>query len=187
MSTQPDEGPNQQWPILNNNNNNTTTTTTTATTATPTTAPASSRSPAEPYPGEEAATVRNRHQIVEFSTQAQRLLQLEPIREPVRRKASFEVNLDRMPNLESALAQIVGRVNRTPCDSCSRGSGPFGLCVSVDGMLRGSCANCHYNSLGRRCSFRRGELLFVCSFVVRDVVFGVSLFVNAGVSVILID
>ncbi|UPX20774.1 uncharacterized protein EKO05_0010994 [Ascochyta rabiei] len=57
-------------------------------------------------------------------------------------------------NLESALAQVVGRVAPTECDSCQRAAGLYTTCVVVTGQLLDSCANCHYGSEGARCSFR---------------------------------
>jgi hypothetical protein len=32
--------------------------------------------------------------------------------------------------------------------------------VVVAGFLKGSCANCHYNGDGRRCSFRPGKFIY---------------------------
>lgn len=57
-------------------------------------------------------------------------------------------------NVESNLAQFTGQVNNPECSHCSRKNGVFSSCVSVTGQLNGSCANCHYNNEGIRCSLR---------------------------------
>lgn len=62
---------------------------------------------------------------------------------------------DRSSNRESYLAQCVGEVALEPCKHCKKGSGPYLLCVTVPGYLWESCANCHYNNEGVRCSFRK--------------------------------
>ena len=87
------------------------------------------------------------------STTAQELKAERAQREPVKRDSRV-LRLDRMTNYEAALAQIVGTVNSRPCGNCSKGNGPFVLCVSRPGVFNESCANCHYNSLGKRCSLR---------------------------------
>src|SRR5579871_5472142 len=52
-----------------------------------------------------------------------------------------------------------GDVANPPCISCSKGSGPFPVCVTVTDALRGSCASCHYGGEGSRCSFRKSRKL----------------------------
>ncbi|KAJ5917249.1 hypothetical protein N7466_010803 [Penicillium verhagenii] len=63
----------------------------------------------------------------------------------------------RLENVESLVAQSVG-IEVLPgqeCDSCKRKMGPFTSCVIVPslGTMFPSCANCHWSSKGRRCSF----------------------------------
>jgi Protein of unknown function (DUF3716) len=62
--------------------------------------------------------------------------------------------LTRSPNVEAILAQVRGTEEPEPCMSCIRRGGPFAQCVTVNGWMRGSCANCHYGSEGPRCSLR---------------------------------
>lgn len=45
---------------------------------------------------------------------------------------------------ESFLAQAAGTRNKPACRSCAKAAGPFAKCVSVEGVFKGSCANCHY-------------------------------------------
>jgi hypothetical protein len=65
------------------------------------------------------------------------------------------LNLTRQSNVEANLAQRVGAVNTTSCAHCTRGLGPFLLCVLVVDHLGRSCANCHYNNKGTRYSLRK--------------------------------
>jgi hypothetical protein len=65
------------------------------------------------------------------------------------------LSLSRTSNIEANLAQRVGAINPTSCVPCTRHLGPFQLCVSVADHLSGSCANCHYNNEGTRCSLRK--------------------------------
>jgi hypothetical protein len=82
------------------------------------------------------------------------LVEMAIRREPVLRPEASEINWARVVNKEAVAAQVAGEVNEFPCRHCDRGNGPFTECVSVYGFLNGSCANCHYNSSGRRCSLR---------------------------------
>ncbi|RHZ63994.1 DUF3716 domain-containing protein [Aspergillus thermomutatus] len=79
------------------------------------------------------------------------------VREPVWR-ATYDpeesFNLGRFVNWEALQVQCIGAVTASPCEHCRRGYGPWAQCVMLQGYLRGSCANCHYNSDGARCSFR---------------------------------
>ncbi|KFZ18019.1 hypothetical protein V501_01406 [Pseudogymnoascus sp. VKM F-4519 (FW-2642)] len=63
-------------------------------------------------------------------------------------------HLNQKTNSEAWVAQHVGERAASPCTRCSKGHGPFlgQACVVVDGHLGGSCAGCHYSSLGSRCS-----------------------------------
>lgn len=89
------------------------------------------------------------------------LAALPPVRNPTNRDGritrltrSSNPRRIRTANIEANLAQITGRVNVPECAQCTQGSGVFALCVSVPSQLRGSCANCHYNDKGARCSLR---------------------------------
>ena len=61
----------------------------------------------------------------------------------------------RPTNYEAYLAFRVGTIRRPMCEHCEKGYGPFTECVVVAGQIGGSCSNCHYNSEGNRCSFRK--------------------------------
>ncbi|KAJ8058586.1 hypothetical protein OCU04_012763 [Sclerotinia nivalis] len=61
-------------------------------------------------------------------------------------------------SVEAHLVQERGEVFTSRCNSCGnkgRPAGPWEECVALDGFLQGSCANCHVNNLGKRCSLRR--------------------------------
>jgi hypothetical protein len=65
------------------------------------------------------------------------------------------LNLARSSNMEAYLGQLTGQENATPCMHCGQKSaGIWTRCVSVEGFFLGSCANCHYNNEGVRCSLR---------------------------------
>lgn len=68
-------------------------------------------------------------------------------------------SMDRTSNSEAWVGQHVGDEAASPCYHCSKGQGPFKgkPCVVVEDYFGGSCAGCHYNSLGTRCSFRKEE------------------------------
>lgn len=89
-------------------------------------------------------------------------------------KHEIKRNLNYMPNRTSAvlkpdgtqnnisveahLVQERGEVFASRCNSCGnkgRPAGPWEECVALEGFLQGSCANCHVNNLGKRCSLRR--------------------------------
>jgi hypothetical protein len=72
-------------------------------------------------------------------------------------RTSKTLELQRSSNREAYLAQCVGAVQTASCKSCSKGHGPWKGCVVVAGYLKESCANCHYNGEGQRCSFRPGK------------------------------
>ncbi|KAI1403046.1 hypothetical protein F4819DRAFT_252487 [Hypoxylon fuscum] len=59
-------------------------------------------------------------------------------------------------NHEAAYAQMCGIVlpPEQSCIDCQAKKGKFQHCVVVPGYLNGACANCHYNSAGRKCSHR---------------------------------
>ena len=81
------------------------------------------------------------------------LAALPPARNPTTRPGR-NTRLNRDANIEANLAQITGQVNVPECTHCARKYGVFALCVSAAGHLSGSCANCHYNNEGVRCSLR---------------------------------
>jgi hypothetical protein len=81
------------------------------------------------------------------------LAALPPARNPTTRPGR-NVRLNRDANIEANLAQITGQVNVPECAHCARRNGVFALCVSAPDQLSGSCANCHYNNEGVRCSLR---------------------------------
>jgi Protein of unknown function (DUF3716) len=85
------------------------------------------------------------------------LAALPPARNPTTRPGR-NTRLNRDANIEANLAQITGQINDPECAHCARKNGVFALCVSAAGQLSGSCANCHYNNEGVRCSLRE------CSF-----------------------
>jgi hypothetical protein len=60
----------------------------------------------------------------------------------------------RIQNLQAALTQVVGTEAEKECTDCVGGKGPFVACIVSDGDLGGSCANCHWNSMGTQCSLR---------------------------------
>jgi hypothetical protein len=61
---------------------------------------------------------------------------------------------ERPAKVEAVLAQVVGTDSTPACKSCEGNYGPFISCRVVDGFLKGSCANCHFNGKGPRCNFR---------------------------------
>ncbi|KXX74932.1 hypothetical protein MMYC01_207828 [Madurella mycetomatis] len=68
------------------------------------------------------------------------------------------LNWDRPTNREAALMQVTGwDPDISECVSCQGNTGPFLNCIVSDICGNGSCANCHYNSEGKRCSFRQAE------------------------------
>lgn len=84
-----------------------------------------------------------------------RLVVMVPVRVPQLREGRT-VNYGRNTNVEAAMAQNAGTEHVTDaCLHCAGGSGVWTECVTVSGLLTGSCANCHYGSEGARCSFRK--------------------------------
>jgi hypothetical protein len=82
------------------------------------------------------------------------LYAVAPVRTPVVR-LDRAVNLSRSINLEACYGQATGQIQAVPCTHCASGSGPWTECVVVAGSFWGSCANCHYSSMGSRCSLRK--------------------------------
>ena len=87
------------------------------------------------------------------------LLEMEKVRGVELREGISWPNLARTANREAVLAQAVGHVVEPSCRHCARGEGPFSSCIQVEvdnhPLLKGSCASCHANSTGQRCSLRR--------------------------------
>jgi hypothetical protein len=84
---------------------------------------------------------------------------MRPLRNPQCREGRNTI-LTRSSNMEAHLAQAVGTINNPECSHCARGSGPWETCVSVNQHLSQSCANCHYNNEGRRCSLSTFRVVF---------------------------
>ena len=52
--------------------------------------------------------------------------------------------------------QLRGQPAPAACEHCSKGIGPFTEYIVMKNIFSGSCANCHFNDLGTRCSLRAG-------------------------------
>jgi hypothetical protein len=76
------------------------------------------------------------------------------LRTPVPRELSISINTSRSSNLEAYLMQAVGDWRDDACKNCKKDDGPWVGCVALDGFFGDSCANCHFNSMDQRCSFR---------------------------------
>lgn len=69
-------------------------------------------------------------------------------------KQAKDIVWNRIANHEAILGHTRGILQDRPCKTCEQMIGPFADCVAVTGEFLGSCTNCHYNSCGKRCSFR---------------------------------
>ncbi|PUU81420.1 hypothetical protein B9Z19DRAFT_1122177 [Tuber borchii] len=69
-------------------------------------------------------------------------------------KQAKDIVWNRIANHEAILGHTRGILQDKPCKTCEQMIGPFADCVAVTGEFLGSCTNCHYNSCGKRCSFR---------------------------------
>lgn len=93
-----------------------------------------------------------------ISKHASKLLRLEHNRD-IELNVNKEGNprtilYSRTYNVESVLMQITGNEVETPCERCDRKVGPYIRCVIPQGAdATTPCANCHYNSMGNKCSF----------------------------------
>ncbi|KAL8810587.1 MAG: hypothetical protein Q9200_002457 [Gallowayella weberi] len=56
-------------------------------------------------------------------------------------------------NQEAVLIYLMGDVAKTECSGCISGNGPIYKCVVMEGVIKGVCANHHYQSESRKCSF----------------------------------
>ena len=90
------------------------------------------------------------------SNACKKLVELEKLQEIAVRLDLTEKSLStgRVQNIEAMLGYSRGRIMEEPCDECALGKRPFVRCVVVDGLFQGSCVWCHYNSMGKDCSFR---------------------------------
>lgn len=87
---------------------------------------------------------------------------------PRQRCIDFRANAEGKPVLKSvkegsnnaaAWAQTRGFQVSHACSTCAAGNGPFVSCVVLKNLdcqhfFDGSCANCHFNKQGSKCSFR---------------------------------
>lgn len=81
-----------------------------------------------------------------------------------------QTDLKRGSNMEAYLGQITGELQSQTCTHCAgtapstkKPCGPWKDCVVVSGYFGRSCANCHYNNEGIRCSFRTYTVYFSCN------------------------
>ncbi|CAK7269245.1 hypothetical protein SEPCBS119000_003471 [Sporothrix epigloea] len=97
-----------------------------------------------------------RHIAVE-SALSRRLARVPGIRLAHQRRPGQQLNLGRRSNVEALFAHIAGKEVAVPCKNCHKGHGPWTTCVTVDGQMCGSCANCWFNASGARCSFHEAK------------------------------
>ncbi|DAA73952.1 TPA_exp: Uncharacterized protein A8136_3938 [Trichophyton benhamiae CBS 112371] len=71
---------------------------------------------------------------------------------------AINLNLARAINRESIIMQLRGHPASAACEHCNKGAGPFIECIVMKDTFSGSCANCHFNDLGTRCSLRTESL-----------------------------
>lgn len=91
--------------------------------------------------------------IAFYDTNQMQNVLLSSVKRRIEVKRGITVN--RQQNAQAAQAYMRGDAANPPCISCSKGSGPFPICVTVADSLRGACASCHYGGEGSRCSFRK--------------------------------
>ncbi|KAK3394926.1 hypothetical protein B0H63DRAFT_62381 [Podospora didyma] len=84
-------------------------------------------------------------------------IQTRQIKPGVYRTLSFPSSTGGRRNAEAALMMLKGlwKLPEDECLHCQAENGPFAQCVAIPGIGQGSCANCHYNCAGERCSFRQ--------------------------------
>jgi hypothetical protein len=82
---------------------------------------------------------------------------MKQLRDVEIRPNRIKFDLTKSQNYEGVLAFTRGQVmeDANACEQCKGGFGPFAKCVVVKGLMRGSCANCHYGGKGSGCSFRK--------------------------------
>jgi hypothetical protein len=86
----------------------------------------------------------------QHTVQMKNLLEMRMVRGLQIRRA---ITVNRQQNAQACIAYMCGTINLKRCGPCSRGSGPFQECVTVEGGLLGACASCHYGGEGNRCTF----------------------------------
>jgi hypothetical protein len=94
------------------------------------------------------------------TNQMKSLLHL-PIKWKIDVKWAITVNWQQ--NAQAIQAFMRGDAANPACISCSKGSGPFPICVTVAGCLCGMCASCHYGGEGSRCSFCKPHKFYLIS------------------------
>lgn len=86
------------------------------------------------------------------------MMELPVLRRVELRSGRSGLRMSRAINREAVAAQAVGQVELVGCCNCAKGLGCFVNCVRVkiddEYLLSGSCAACHANGSGLRCSFR---------------------------------
>ena len=90
------------------------------------------------------------------SNACKKLMETERLQEVAVRLDLTEKSLGtgRVQNIEAMLGYSRGKIVEEPCEECALGKRPFAKCVIVEGFFQGSCVGCHYNSMGKNCSFR---------------------------------
>jgi len=94
--------------------------------------------------------VQNNFQI---TGNCKKLLARRDVREVFVREDK-ELNLERSANVEPTLGHSRGEIEEEECNGCAKCGGPFTDCVTVEGILQGSCRSCHFSSSGVKGSFR---------------------------------
>ncbi|KAL1845930.1 hypothetical protein Daus18300_014406 [Diaporthe australafricana] len=91
---------------------------------------------------------------------------------PIRTAAAF--NTKKPPNLLALFIQLSGQESKQSCRTCRQGHGRWDGCVvcsqpEVQRFTEGACANCYYNGLGSKCSFRQNSPVRAREYRPRDV------------------
>ena len=88
------------------------------------------------------------------------LRELPPLRDRIVLLPGKSFQLETTENFEGALAALVGSPQMPTCNRCRTGDSPWTGCYTVtddnnESLLEGgACAGCHYDGLGKGCSFR---------------------------------
>ena len=95
---------------------------------------------------------------VQKSAACKKLVAMPRLRQLMLRSNILESSIS-LANVEAILAYTRGALltSTKSCKECKAQTKPFASCVIVEGMFQGSCAGCHYNSLGIKCSFRASK------------------------------
>ena len=70
------------------------------------------------------------------------------------------ISTNRSQNIEALLGYSRGDIAEKACEQCLALIKPFSCCVIVKGFFQNACSSCHYNSLGKGCSFRVGDGMY---------------------------